>query len=87
MLGKGTTRGGLRSNLIRKAWDRDGTGGPIQEGGERGDVGKKAVRVGPAPTKTEKKAGGKGEGEGAGGSSTGDTMHGLTIQTLQSNRI
>lgn len=33
-----------------------------KKGGERGEVGKKAVWVGPAPTKTENKAGGKGGG-------------------------
>lgn len=73
-------RGGLRCNLIRKAWDRYGTGGPVQE--ER--RGKKAVWVGPAPTKTENKAGGRGGG-GAGGSSTGNAKHGLTVQVLQSS--
>ena len=53
-LRKGTARGDLRCNLIRKAWVRDGRGEPVQaKEKKKGDAGKKAVWVGPAPTKTE----------------------------------
>lgn len=44
----------MRCNLIRKAWVRDGRGEPVQaKEKKKGDAGKKAVWVGPAPTKTE----------------------------------
>lgn len=62
-LGKGTARRGLRHNLLRKSWDRDGTGGSVQE--ERKEAMCKRRWVGPAPTQTETKT--EEESPGVGG--------------------
>lgn len=69
----------MRYNLIRKAWDRDGTGGPVQEE-RKEEMGRKRW-VDPVPTKQKIKQGeGARVGEDVGRGQYWERNHGLTIQ-------